>query len=92
MNINYLQDNRAKYTHIYPEKYSFLSNFFRFLVEMLQVGLSHNHPSGNLQPSEADKGLTKNIREAGKVLDIPVLDHLIITSETYLSFADEGLL
>jgi DNA repair protein RadC len=54
--------------------------------------LSHNHPSGNLQPSEADKNLTKNIREAGKVLDIPVLDHLIITSESYLSFADEGLL
>ena len=54
--------------------------------------LSHNHPSGNLKPSEADKDLTKKICEAGKVLDIPVLDHLIITSESYLSFADEGLL
>ena len=55
------------------------------------VILSHSHPSGNLVPSEADKDLTKKIREAGKVLDIAVLDHLIITSESYFSFADEGL-
>ncbi|HZL09819.1 MAG TPA: JAB domain-containing protein [Prolixibacteraceae bacterium] len=54
--------------------------------------LSHCHPSGNLQPSEADKDLTKKIREAGKVLDIAILDHLILTSETYFSFADEGLM
>lgn len=54
--------------------------------------LSHNHPSGNLIPSEADKDLTKKIREAGKFLDIPALDHLIITSESYFSFADEGLM
>ena len=53
--------------------------------------ISHNHPSGNLVPSEADKDLTKKIQEAGKVLDIAVLDHLIITSESYFSFADEGL-
>jgi len=52
--------------------------------------LSHCHPSGNLEPSEADKDLTKKIQEAGKVLDIAVLDHLIITSESYFSFADEG--
>ena len=44
--------------------------------------LSHNHPSGNLVPSEADKDLTKKIREAGKFFDIPVLDHLIVTSES----------
>ena len=54
--------------------------------------LSHNHPSGNLVPSEADKDLTKKIREAGKFLDIPALDHLILTSESYFSFADEGLM
>ncbi len=52
--------------------------------------LSHCHPSGNLEPSEADKDLTKKIQEAGKVLDIAVLDHLIITSESYYSFTDEG--
>ena len=54
--------------------------------------LAHNHPSGNLTPSEADKEITRKIQTAGKTLDIPVLDHLIITSESYFSFADEGLM
>ncbi|MDR7131622.1 DNA repair protein RadC [Algoriphagus sp. 4150] len=51
--------------------------------------LSHNHPSGNLMPSEQDKRLTKRIKEAGKILDILVLDHLILTAEGYYSFADD---
>ncbi len=54
--------------------------------------LSHNHPSGNTKPSEADIKLTKKLKEAGSFLEIPVLDHIIITSESYLSMADEGLL
>ena len=54
--------------------------------------LAHNHPSGNLQPSEADLQLTRKLKEAGLMLDLPVLDHLIISSEGYYSFADEGLL
>lgn len=54
--------------------------------------LCHNHPSGNLRPSEADKDITKKIREAGKHMDIPVLDHLIIGNDAYFSFADEGLI
>lgn len=54
--------------------------------------LSHNHPSGNLQPSQQDLSLTKKIAEGGKILDIRVLDHLIITTEGYYSFADEGVL
>lgn len=54
--------------------------------------ISHNHPSGNLTPSQADIKLTKDLREAGKFLQIPMLDHIIITSEAYYSFADEGLL
>jgi DNA repair protein RadC len=54
--------------------------------------LSHNHPSGNTKPSEADIQLTKKLREAGFLLEIPVLDHLIVTPEAYLSFADEGLI
>ncbi len=54
--------------------------------------LSHNHPSGNLKPSHADEGLTRKISEAGKFLDIQVIDHIIVTSEGYYSFADEGLL
>ncbi|PKP34291.1 MAG: DNA repair protein [Bacteroidetes bacterium HGW-Bacteroidetes-17] len=54
--------------------------------------LCHNHPSGNLKPSEADIKLTNKIIAGGKLLDLPVLDHLIITSEAYYSFADEGLI
>ncbi|MDZ7650383.1 MAG: JAB domain-containing protein [Cytophagales bacterium] len=54
--------------------------------------LAHNHPSGNLQPSQADLDLTKKIREAGKLLEIQLLDHVIVTSEGYYSFADEGLI
>ncbi|HET8963717.1 MAG TPA: DNA repair protein RadC, partial [Chitinophagales bacterium] len=52
----------------------------------------HNHPSGNLTPSEADIKLTKTIKEAGKIMEIPLLDHLIITENNYYSFGDEGLL
>ena len=53
--------------------------------------LSHNHPSGNLAPSQADLNVTKKLIDAGKLLDIKVLDHLIISSNgKYLSFADEG--
>lgn len=53
--------------------------------------LAHNHPSGNLNPSESDKCLTKKLISAGKFLDISVLDHLILTTEGYFSFADKGL-
>jgi DNA repair protein RadC len=54
--------------------------------------LSHNHPSGNLQPSQADIDLTRKIKEAGKLLEIQLLDHIILTTEGYYSFADEGLI
>jgi DNA repair protein RadC len=53
---------------------------------------AHNHPSGNLNPSEADISLTKKMRESGRILDMPVLDHLIISERGYYSFADEGTL
>jgi DNA repair protein RadC len=58
----------------------------------ISIILSHNHPSGNNQPSAADIQLTKNISEAGKVLEITVLDHIIVTQNGFYSFADEGLL
>src|SRR5690606_18498764 len=54
--------------------------------------LAHNHPSGNLTASQADLDLTKKLREAGKLLDIQVLDHLIVAGQKYFSFADEGLM
>jgi DNA repair protein RadC len=52
--------------------------------------LAHNHPSGNLMPSEQDKRLTQRVKEAGRILDIPVLDHVIMTVDGYYSFGDEG--
>lgn len=54
--------------------------------------LSHNHPSGNLKPSQADLDLTCKLKTAGMFLELKVLDHLIITFEGYYSFADEGLI
>lgn len=54
--------------------------------------LCHNHPSGNLKPSAADLQLTKKMKQGAELLDLVLLDHLILTSEGYYSFADEGLL
>lgn len=67
---------------------------FQIALEQKATGiiLSHNHPSGKLKPSEADIQITKKIKEAGKVMDVQVLDHVIVTEYSYFSFADEGLL
>lgn len=54
--------------------------------------LCHNHPSGNLQPSNEDILITKKLQESGEILDIPVLDHIIISDNSFYSFADEGIL
>lgn len=54
--------------------------------------VAHNHPSENLNPSEPDRDLTKEIKEAGQFLKIPLIDHLIMTKDNYLSFADNGYL
>ena len=56
------------------------------------VILFHNHPSGHVQASHEDTELTKRLTEAGKIIGIPVLDHLIITQKTYFSFMQGGLL
>lgn len=66
---------------------------FKAAIEHLasSIILVHNHPSGNLTPSQADKDLTKKVKEAGRMLDIPVLDHLIFSDNGYFSFADEGI-
>lgn len=50
----------------------------------------HNHPSGSLVPSDADRQVTSKIKDAGKIVDVTLLDHLIVTSESYYSFADNG--
>ncbi|MFM7813690.1 MAG: RadC family protein, partial [Flavobacteriales bacterium] len=65
---------------------------FRLALEMnaVKIIVAHNHPSGNLQPSEDDIRMTIKLREAGRNIECHVLDHLIITDHGYYSFADEG--
>ena len=58
------------------------------LLNAAAIIVAHNHPSGKLTPSKADIGLTKKLKEALKLLDITLLDHLILTSEDYVSFSD----
>lgn len=67
---------------------------FKKAIEMYAVSiiLAHNHPSGNENPSRADKELTQKMKKAGEILDIQVLDHLIITPNKYYSFADKGIM
>ncbi len=54
--------------------------------------MAHNHPSGNLKPSNADIALTDKLKEGGRFLDIQVMDHLIVTPQSFFSFANEGLI
>lgn len=67
---------------------------FKNALDALASGIivAHNHPSGNLNPSQADIDLTQKLKDAGKLLDIQLLDHLIISGQRYFSFADEGIL
>lgn len=67
---------------------------FKEAIQLLAsaVILLHNHPSGNLKPSDADIQLTKKMVEIGKIMETPVLDHLIITDKGYFSFSDQGLM
>ncbi|MBA3647441.1 MAG: DNA repair protein RadC [Chitinophagales bacterium] len=60
--------------------------------QAVSIVLCHNHPSGNLKPSSTDIELTKKVKQAGTVLEISILDHLIIGDNKYYSFADEGML
>ncbi len=67
---------------------------FKTALEHFSTGIiiAHNHPSGNLKPSREDIDITQKVKEAGKLLTIQLLDHLIITQNSYFSFSDEGLL
>ncbi|KQR94711.1 hypothetical protein ASG01_02210 [Chryseobacterium sp. Leaf180] len=67
---------------------------FKTALEHFATGIivSHNHPSGNLKPSSEDINITRKIKDAGNLMNIQLLDHLILTQNSYLSFADEGLL
>ncbi|MCV9388695.1 RadC family protein [Reichenbachiella ulvae] len=67
--------------------------FKRALEELASsIVLVHNHPSGNIQPSQQDIQLTKKLKEAGRILEIPVIDHIIFTDHNYFSFADSAIL
>ncbi len=67
---------------------------YKMALEELASGVivAHNHPSGNLTASQSDIELTKKLKEAGKFLEIQLLDHIIVAGSKYLSFADEGLI
>jgi DNA repair protein RadC len=67
---------------------------FKTALEHFSTGIiiAHNHPSGNLKPSREDIDITQKIKEAGNTLNIQLLDHLIVTQNSYFSFSDEGLL
>ncbi len=67
---------------------------FKTALEHFSTGviIAHNHPSGSLKPSKEDINITQKIKEAGKILNIQLLDHIIITQNSYFSFSDAGLL
>src|SRR5699024_4495104 len=67
---------------------------FKYALDTLASGiiLAHNHPSGTLLPSKEDKKLTDKMVSAGKLMDIPILDHLILTEDNFFSFEDNGLI
>jgi len=67
--------------------------FSRLLLDNCAAFIcSHNHPSGNPSPSMSDKNLTKTLKDGGKLLDITMLDHIIVTSDSYKSFAELNLI
>lgn len=67
---------------------------FKYALEQKAVSIiiAHNHPSGNINPSQSDVTLTEKLKKGGALLEIPVLDHIIFTNDGYFSFADEGLI
>lgn len=97
-----LLNNSNKVKGIYPLSVGGITGtmvdirlLFAIILKSLSVGviLTHNHPSGKLKPSDADKKLIEKIKKASKLLDINILDHLIISPNgQYYSFADEGIL
>jgi DNA repair protein RadC len=66
----------------------------KYVIDSLAstVVLAHNHPSGELRPSEADKQITQRVKQALTIMDSQVIDHVILTKDSYFSFADEGIL
>jgi DNA repair protein RadC len=76
------------YTHVSPPDV-FRMGIYKLAVRMILV---HNHPSGNLKPSQADKDITDRLLKVGKLINIDVVDHLIITESGFTSFKDKGIM
>jgi DNA repair protein RadC len=66
----------------------------KYVVDSLATGiiLAHNHPSGNLNPSSSDISITSKVKEAMKLFDVQVVDHIIVTADSFYSFANNGLM
>jgi DNA repair protein RadC len=90
-NLNELQVNclQVALTHLIDQRILFEG---ALLAHSTAIILSHNHPSGQLFPSESDKAATNNIKAACKIMNFQLLDHIILTESGYYSFADEGLI
>jgi DNA repair protein RadC len=88
--IGYAKISQGGITGTYVDK----KIIAKYVIDSLASGIiiAHNHPSGNLTPSDADKRITKEIKEICTLIDSSLLDHVILTSEGYLSFSDEGIL
>ena len=87
----------AKVSHVIPEiEWAAHEPYIRSINALKKqrnaVVLAHNHPSGDPTPSADDRAVTRQLADAGRVLDIPVYDHVIIAAERYISFAETGLL
>ncbi len=83
-----VSDGGVSGTFVDPKK------VFRLALEgnASSIILGHNHPSGNCKPSDQDVSLTRKLKKAGDILDMVVFDHIIVGTETYFSFSDEGLM
>jgi DNA repair protein RadC len=88
ISVQKVSEGGISYTAVDPKK------VFGIALEnkSSSIIVAHNHPSGNTQPSEEDLRLTRKLVSVGKSLELPVLDHLIVTGTRYYSFADEGTL
>lgn len=71
-----------------------IKKIYRTAIDVLASAMiiAHNHPSGNLAPSDSDKTITKRIKEAGELIEVKVLDHIIVAKDKYYSFSDEGII
>jgi DNA repair protein RadC len=88
--IGYAKISQGGITGTYVDK----KIIAKYIIDSLASGviIAHNHPSGQLAPSDADKRITKDIKEVCSLIDSSLLDHVILTADSYFSFSDDGIL